>query len=77
MESLLRDVRYAMASLRRTPGLTLTVLVTLALGIGVTTAVFTVVHRVLLAPLPFPTPSGWCGSGKNIRAACRRRAIAG
>jgi putative ABC transport system permease protein len=54
MAHLVRDIRYAMASLRRTPALTLTVLVTLGLGIGATTAVFTVVHRVLLAPLPFP-----------------------
>jgi putative ABC transport system permease protein len=54
MESLLRDVRYALATLRRTPGLTLTVLVTLTLGIGAATAVFTVVHAVLLEPLPYP-----------------------
>jgi putative ABC transport system permease protein len=54
MESLLRDVRYALSTLRRTPGLTLTVLVTLALAIGATTAVFTVVHAVLLEPLPYP-----------------------
>ena len=54
MESLLRDVRYAFGTLRRTPGLTLTVLVTLALGVGATTAVFTVVHAVLLEPLPYP-----------------------
>jgi putative ABC transport system permease protein len=54
MQSLLRDVRYAWVTLRRTPGLTLTVLVTLALGVGATTAVFTVVHAVLLEPLPYP-----------------------
>ena len=54
MEWLLRDVRYALITLRRTPGLTLTVLVTLALGVGATTAVFTVVHAVLLEPLPYP-----------------------
>ena len=53
MESLLRDVRYALVMLRSTPGLTLTVLVTLALGVGATTAVFTVVHAVLLEPLPY------------------------
>ena len=54
MESLFRDVRYAFVTLWRTPGLTLTILVTLALGVGATTAVFTVVHAVLLEPLPYP-----------------------
>ena len=54
MESLLRDVRYAWVTLRRTPGLALTVLLTLALGVGATTAVFSVVHAVLLEPLPYP-----------------------
>ena len=54
MESLVRDVRYASITLRRTPALTFTVLVTLALGVGATTAVFTVVHSVLLEPLPYP-----------------------
>src|SRR4051794_38072626 len=54
MESVLRDVRNAWVMLRRTPGLALTVLITLALGVGATTAVFTVVHAVLLEPLPYP-----------------------
>ena len=54
MESLLRDVLYALTTLRRTPGLTVTILITLALGVGATTAVFTVVHDVLLKPLPYP-----------------------
>ena len=54
MRSILRDIRYALVTLRRTPGLTLTVLVTLGLGVGATTAVFTVVQAVLLEPLPYP-----------------------
>src|SRR3954466_6709409 len=54
MEWLLRDVRYALVTLRRTPGLTLTVLLTLALGGGASTAAFTVVDAVLLEPLPYP-----------------------
>ena len=54
MGHLLPDLRHAIASLCRTPALTVTVLATLALGIGTTTAVFTVVHRVLLTPLPWP-----------------------
>jgi hypothetical protein len=78
MESLLRDVRYALLTLRRTPGLTLTVLVTLSVGIGATTAVFTVVHAVLLEPLPYPDSAhSSSGCGKSIPAANRPRAIAG
>lgn len=54
MESVVRDVRHALLALRRTPSLTLTVLVTLALAVGATTATFTVVQAVLLEPLPYP-----------------------
>jgi predicted permease len=54
MSGLFQDVRYAFRSLRRTPALTLTLILTLGLGIGGTTAIFTVVYGVLLRPLPFP-----------------------
>lgn len=54
MSSLLQDVRYAFRGLRRAPGLTAAVMVTLGLGIGSTTAIFSVVYGVLLRPLPFP-----------------------
>jgi len=56
MESLVRDVRLAIRRLGRTPGFTLVALVTLALGIGANTAIFSVIHSMLLRPLPYPEP---------------------
>jgi putative ABC transport system permease protein len=51
---LVRDLRHGFRLLRRAPGFALTAILTLALGIGATTALFTVVNAVLLEPLPFP-----------------------
>ncbi len=56
LESLIQDIRFALRSFRRDPGFTATVLVTLALGIGVGTAIFAVVNAVLLQPLPYEEP---------------------
>ena len=53
LETLLHDVRYGLRQLRRNPGFTAAGVITLAMGIGTTTALFTVVHSVLLEPLPF------------------------
>ena len=56
MEMLFGNLRHTFRQLRRSPGFTLTAVLTLAFGIGATTAIFSVVYGVLLQPLPFPAP---------------------
>ncbi len=57
LEGMLRDLAYAARTLSRTPGFAIMAILVMALGIGANTALFTVVHSVLLKPLPFADPN--------------------
>jgi predicted permease len=66
MNQLMQDVRYGLRQLRKSPGFAITAIVTLALGIGATTAIFTLVHAVLLKSLPVTRPDELYRIGKKV-----------
>jgi predicted permease len=67
VETLLQDTRYALRRLRMAPTFTLATVLTLALGIGATTSIFTLVHAVLLKSLPVANPSELVRLGREAR----------
>ena len=69
LEDLARDVRIGLRTLARDRGFSVVVLFTLAIGIGATTAIFTVVHGVLLRPLPYHDPDGLVHIVENVPAS--------
>ena len=69
LDHLFRDMHYAVRNLGRTPGFAVVAILTIALGIGATTAVFTVVNGVLIKPLPYPDPDSLVGVWHSVVVA--------
>src|SRR5579871_4861734 len=65
VENLWRDIRFAVRSLRKSPGFSLVVVLTLTLGIGANTAIFTLINAVMLQKLPVPHPEQLYRLGDN------------
>jgi putative ABC transport system permease protein len=77
MRTLLHDIRWAMRRLLLSPGFTLAVIITLALGIGANVALFTVVRSVLLKPLPFKDPERLVAIYENSGGEFEYNVVAG
>src|SRR5712671_6740891 len=77
MEPLLRDLRYAVRHLRKTPAFTTVAILTLALGIGANTAIFTLVHAVMLKQLPIAHPQTLYRVGEGEYYCCEWSGLEG
>ena len=62
METVGQDIRFALRNLRKTPGFAIVAVITLALGIGASTAIFSVMENILMEPFPYPDATS-CFSG--------------
>src|SRR3954464_6704027 len=65
MQNILQDIRYGLRQLRKSPGFTITAVLTLALGVGANTAIFTLIHAVMLKSLPVGDPARLYRVGDN------------
>ena len=72
MHTLRQDIAYALRQMRQSPVFTLTAMLTLALGIGATTAIFSLIHTVMLKSLPVVDPASLYRIGDGGRLLCGR-----